>query len=418
MNNISPNVSLLSSPRRTRPTPNLNNSSYVLKSVKNANLICNHTQTVLTIPISSQILPKGLNFEAGTSNNKIYFIYDNSKPVFVVKIASEVEKTILELLRPHPHCIPCRLYPFPTNALTHRHWAVQMPFYQQTLKQYYMCESDHTLEEDRIWSVLLDMALALQHLKRHGIVHKDIKCENIFCGSRLLPDGKVDPIEPVECVLGDFGVASAAVAQSDAMRTGGGDGDGIIMAPEAIHAPSHKSDMFSLGLTVAELRSDYYLPVGGSEPYHSLRQDDLLRFPSLQRLLRQRLWRKISAKSILLKAATRCHDNVNDMALLFNFTKFLAFHAILFADIILIELDDSIMSISPNSSRMSLRRFSLFEPDDDVMEMDASSLFSEEPQTSSDESDVDFDHAYFPRQSPQYQMGSHRLSPVLGQRRR
>lgn len=32
----------------------------------------------------------------------------------------EVEKTILELLRPHPHCIPCRLYPFPTNALTHR----------------------------------------------------------------------------------------------------------------------------------------------------------------------------------------------------------------------------------------------------------------------------------------------------------
>ena len=46
----------------------------------------------------------------------------------------------------------------------------------------------------QIWSYLVDLLLAIQHLHDHDLIHMDIKPENIFIG--------MDGI----CKLGDFGL--------------------------------------------------------------------------------------------------------------------------------------------------------------------------------------------------------------------
>ena len=62
----------------------------------------------------------------------------------------------------------------------------------------------------QIWSYLVDLLLAVQHLHDHDLIHMDIKPENIFIG--------MDGI----CKLGDFGLV-IDLAKMDSSKAVEGD---------------------------------------------------------------------------------------------------------------------------------------------------------------------------------------------------
>ena len=89
-----------------------------------------------------------------------------------------------------------------------------------------------------------DLLDALDHAHRHGIVHRDVKPENIVLG----PEG---------AVLLDFGIARAVAASgSDRLtRSGIAVGTSTYMSPEQITALKeidHRSDIYSLGCVLYE----------------------------------------------------------------------------------------------------------------------------------------------------------------------
>jgi serine/threonine-protein kinase len=89
-----------------------------------------------------------------------------------------------------------------------------------------------------------DLLDALDHAHRHGIVHRDVKPENIVLGSE-------------GAVLLDFGIARAVAASgSDRLtRSGIAVGTSTYMSPEQITALKeidHRSDIYSLGCVIFE----------------------------------------------------------------------------------------------------------------------------------------------------------------------
>ena len=98
--------------------------------------------------------------------------------------------------------------------------------------------SRDALPEDYLWIILRDIAIGLQVLHKHDIVHLDIKPDNIF----ITEDGKLK--------IGDFGMAGNAVTQADSSsRVGDLEGDAKYIAKElltsAVRLPS--ADIFCLG---------------------------------------------------------------------------------------------------------------------------------------------------------------------------
>eukprot|EP01094_Clydonella_sp_ATCC50884_P024685 TRINITY_DN6260_c0_g1_i5.p1 TRINITY_DN6260_c0_g1~~TRINITY_DN6260_c0_g1_i5.p1 ORF type:complete len:321 (-),score=97.40 TRINITY_DN6260_c0_g1_i5:171-1133(-) len=96
------------------------------------------------------------------------------------------------------------------------------------------------------------MLIALMHLEKRGIIHRDIKAANIL----ITRDGT--------CKLADFGVAitKRKVEETDDFDVAG---TPYWMAPEIFEGepPTTASDIWSLGCTVIELLT-------GSPPYHDL----------------------------------------------------------------------------------------------------------------------------------------------------
>jgi serine/threonine-protein kinase len=108
-------------------------------------------------------------------------------------------------------------------------------------------------------SVLRDVARALQYAHGQGVVHRDIKPDNV-----MLSGGAA--------VVADFGIAKAvSAAQAETSggsitQTGAGIGTPAYMAPEqAIGDPSsdHRADLYSFGCVAYELLT-------GKPPFHDL----------------------------------------------------------------------------------------------------------------------------------------------------
>jgi WD40 repeat protein/serine/threonine protein kinase len=112
------------------------------------------------------------------------------------------------------------------------------------------------LSYDEILTVLEHVASALDLAHRSGVVHHDVKPENIL----------LDPDQ--NAYLSDFGIAE----ESTAIANGGVRGSPAYMAPERIEeqAPSPQMDIYSLGIMLYEL-------LGGEHPFVSQTPLEMLR---------------------------------------------------------------------------------------------------------------------------------------------
>jgi wee1-like protein kinase len=106
------------------------------------------------------------------------------------------------------------------------------------------------LPEQRRYKLLREMLLALDFIHRNGMVHLDIKPQNIL-------------VKNDQYKLGDFGLVTKSSALNDAEE-----GDSRYMSMEVLSGDSTdltKSDIFSLGATLYELCLGRPLPMNGDE---------------------------------------------------------------------------------------------------------------------------------------------------------
>jgi len=112
----------------------------------------------------------------------------------------------------------------------------------KTLKQTIL--DDGPFAPERAEHVVRDVAEALAFAHRNGVVHRDVKPENIFIESGT---GRA--------LLADFGIAHSTEFDSRLTMTGAAIGTPAYMAPEQIDgAPTNaRSDIYSLGLVAWEM---------------------------------------------------------------------------------------------------------------------------------------------------------------------
>ena len=111
----------------------------------------------------------------------------------------------------------------------------------RTLKQ--VIQQDSPLPPDFVVNVLRQVAAALAAAHRMGIVHRDVKPENVFIDS----DGKA--------LLADFGVARSMSGDTQLTMHGVAIGTPSYMAPEQIDGDNldGRADVYSLGLVAWEM---------------------------------------------------------------------------------------------------------------------------------------------------------------------
>eukprot|EP00934_Nitzschia_sp_Nitz4_P001465 Nitzschia sp. Nitz4//scaffold42_size132992//26756//29100//NITZ4_003384-RA/size132992-augustus-gene-0.101-mRNA-1//1//CDS//3329551673//1465//frame0 len=133
---------------------------------------------------------------------------------------------------------------------------IQIELCTSTLSQEMNLRSPEIISADRRYKLLREMCLALEFIHKNGMVHLDIKPENIF-------------VKNDQFKLGDFGLVSE-ISSRDVEE-----GDSRYMSKELLagdHEDLTKSDIFSLGITLYEvsLGGIRPLPTNGPE-WQSLR---------------------------------------------------------------------------------------------------------------------------------------------------
>ncbi|KAK0424501.1 hypothetical protein QR680_008697 [Steinernema hermaphroditum] len=138
--------------------------------------------------------------------------------------------------------------------------------------------------------IMKDLLKALESLHHNGLIHYDVKPENILISANGF------------CKLGDFGLLYDMIKDQSGDYYHEGDSrylDASVLDRD--HPPSPASDIFSLGLTILELTTDLYLP-GNGERWEDLRNDVLpqelmsVLSDELQRAIRKMLRRDSSLR--------------------------------------------------------------------------------------------------------------------------
>jgi len=119
--------------------------------------------------------------------------------------------------------------------------------------------------EDRLFKLLREILLALKLVHQNGMVHLDIKPENIF-------------VKNEQYKLGDFGLANQTTTKDEIEE-----GDSRYMSRELLaddHTDLTKSDIFSMGMTMYEICLGRNLPSDGPE-WQSIRDGKLSPMPNV-----------------------------------------------------------------------------------------------------------------------------------------
>jgi len=109
------------------------------------------------------------------------------------------------------------------------------------LGKYLKRQMGRALSESKIWKFFIEMAIGLNYLHNHKILHRDIKTINMFLG-------KDDTIK-----IGDLGVAKLLNQTANMANTVVG--TPYYLSPELCEEKpyNHKSDVWSLGCVLYEL---------------------------------------------------------------------------------------------------------------------------------------------------------------------
>ncbi|MCU0633885.1 MAG: protein kinase [Gemmatimonadaceae bacterium] len=134
--------------------------------------------------------------------------------------------------------------------------------------------ADGPFDADRAEAVLRDVADALAFAHAHGVVHRDVKPENIFLEAHT-----------GHALLSDFGIAHSNEFDSRLTMTGAAIGTPTYMAPEQIDgAPANvRSDIYSLGLVAWEMLTGRR-PWDGEPLYNVLHKQKHEALPAIDEL--------------------------------------------------------------------------------------------------------------------------------------
>ncbi|KAI8339649.1 kinase-like domain-containing protein, partial [Chlamydoabsidia padenii] len=122
-----------------------------------------------------------------------------------------------------------------------------------SLQQYVF---DHHLTFGQLAHIIASIAAGLEEIHRHGYIHRDIKCDNIFLDDQM---NKV--------VIGDFGVVSITPAADSSVEEAG---VVLFWAPELVQGKmvNRKVDIWALGIVILEIIN------GGRAPYEDEKLDE------------------------------------------------------------------------------------------------------------------------------------------------
>lgn len=199
----------------------------------------------------------------------------------------------------HPNCV--RIYEFNTSAAGLQYMV--MPFIEGRPLTHYLTDKIPS-EQAAAWAI--DLLRGLGHAHREGIIHRDVKPENIIVGR------DEDGVERLKLV--DFGLAKLKrpdenlAATSNATMTGLMAGTPAYMAPEQALALvcDERSDLYSVGMVLYRMVLGE-LPYSNDDAYGQLRSrmtEELPPLPSfvpaplarvIERLLRGKKERRYSS---------------------------------------------------------------------------------------------------------------------------
>jgi serine/threonine protein kinase len=146
------------------------------------------------------------------------------------------------------------LMPVYDIIVTERIVAFVMPYVATSVRRMVASQGPASAESTR--TVLLDLAAVLGHVHRGGVVHRDVKPDNV-----LLAEEHGER----RTLLADFGAASVPMADYGPNGPPGPEGTPSFMSPEqALHpnAVDHRSDLYALGVLG-------YFMLAGTVPFRS-----------------------------------------------------------------------------------------------------------------------------------------------------
>ncbi len=166
------------------------------------------------------------------------------KELCVEAAAAAAELAVLSALPPHPHVVAML-----GTSISETHLGIQLELMEGSLDRLLQRRA---LSPPEVWAVLAQAAAGLAHVHAHGLLHRDVKMENV-----LFREGAAGA--PLEVKVADFGVARFVAADASALTCVG---TAYNLSPEMIDGLPYgaSSDCFAFGCVLFEL-------VAGKKPF-------------------------------------------------------------------------------------------------------------------------------------------------------